>query len=128
MDYSGFRPIDSSAYKVNSYKTVKAQQTVGKSFANELESAINSKDQLTISKHAEDRLKERKININDASWTKIKEKISEAKKMGVNDSLVLLPDAALIVNAKNQTVITALGREEASTKIFTNINGTIVLE
>ena len=37
----------------------------------------------------------------------------EAKKLGVKESLVLLDDAALIVSAKNQTVITAMDRNEA---------------
>ena len=38
--------------------------------------------------------------------------------MGVNESLVLLKDAALIVSAKNNTVITAMDRNEAA---YTNI-------
>jgi flagellar operon protein len=54
--------------------------------------------------------------------------VQEARKMGVNDSLVLLTDAALIISAKNNTVITAMGREEASSQIFTNINGTILMD
>ena len=52
----------------------------------------------------------------------------EAKKLGVKESLVLLDDAALIVSAKNQTVITAMDRKEAMSQIFTNINGTIVMD
>lgn len=127
MDYSRFRPIETPLIKANPYKNLQPKQPAEKTFAAHLQTAIKSDKQLTISKHAEQRLKERNIKINDDSWAKIQEKVTEAKKMGVNDSLVLLPNAALIVNAKNQTVITALGRDEASSKIFTNINGTIVL-
>lgn len=47
--------------------------------------------------------------------------------MGVKESLVLLNDAALIVSAKNNTVITAMNRKEATEQIFTNINGTIIM-
>lgn len=128
MDYSRFRPIETPIIKANPYKkNLQPQPAAGQPFAAHLQTAIKTNNQLTISKHAEQRLKERNININDDSWAKIQEKVTEAKNMGVNDSLVLLPNAALIVNAKNQTVITALGRDEASAKIFTNINGTIVL-
>ncbi len=75
-----------------------------------------------------ERLQQRNIQISGDCWARIEEKVYEAKKMGVNDSLVLVRDAALVVNAKNQTVITALDREEANSQIFTNINGTIVLD
>ncbi len=83
---------------------------------------------LTISKHAKERLEQRGIRINASKWEQISEKVMEAKKMGVNDSLVLLENAALIVSAKNETVITAMNRAEATTHIFTNINGTILMD
>lgn len=96
-------------------------------FSAHLHEAIQ-RDGLKISKHARHRLEERQIAIDDASWQKITEKVHEAKKMGVTDSLVLLDDAALIVSAKNKTVITAMDRSEAKSEIFTNINGTIIID
>lgn len=83
---------------------------------------------LTISKHAKKRLEDRNIEITDASWNKIGEKVKEAGKKGVKDSLVILRDVTLVVNAPNQTVITALGRNESASQIFTNINGAIVID
>ncbi len=73
---------------------------------------------LTISKHARQRLEQRGININEARWNQIGEKVKEAKTMGVKESLVLVDDAALIVSAKNNTVITAMNRAEASNTNF----------
>lgn len=128
MDYSTFRPIGTSLIPTGSNGKLQEKQAAKLPFAEHLQSALQAKKQLIISKHAEERLKQRNIHINSDNWAKIEEKVSEAKKMGVNDSLVLLPNAALIVSAKNRTVITVLGREEAASKIFTNINGTIVLE
>ncbi|MGG3451330.1 TIGR02530 family flagellar biosynthesis protein [Domibacillus aminovorans] len=81
-----------------------------------------------ISKHAEQRLKERGIAINSDQWQSIGEKLAEAGSKGVKDSLILLKDAALIASAKNNTVITVMNREEARSQIFTNINGTIVMD
>lgn len=84
-------------------------------------------NQLTISNHARKRLEERNIKINDEQWGKISKKLEEARKKGVKDSLVILNHATLLVSAKNNTVITALDREEATARIFTNINGTILM-
>lgn len=97
-------------------------------FSQHLQNAMKTEDKLTISKHANERMLQRGIQINDSSWKQIASKIQEAKKMGVKDSLVLLNNAALIVSASNNTVITAMDRKEAATQIFTNINGTIVLD
>jgi flagellar operon protein len=83
---------------------------------------------LKISKHAQKRLAERKIEIAEEKWAMLQEKMIEAKNKGIVDSLVVMDKAALIVNTKNNTVVTAMGREEASSQIFTNINGTIILD
>lgn len=53
--------------------------------------------------------------------------MNEAKQKGVTDSLIMADDAALLVNTKNNTVVTAMDRDEAASKIFTNINGAIVI-
>ncbi|MGP4075610.1 TIGR02530 family flagellar biosynthesis protein [Halobacillus sp. K22] len=89
---------------------------------------LNEVQTLKISKHAEKRLKERNIEIDQNKWKEISNKMAEAKSKGVTDSLVITNQAAIVVSNKNNTVVTALGREEASSQIFTNINGTIVLE
>ncbi|MUK89910.1 flagellar protein [Ornithinibacillus sp. L9] len=88
---------------------------------------LAEQQELKLSKHATERLSERNIQFNDEQWKMISEKVMEAKEKGVTDSLVVTSDAALVVSAKNNVVVTALGREEASSKIFTNINGTILI-
>ncbi|WP_188454385.1 TIGR02530 family flagellar biosynthesis protein [Virgibacillus oceani] len=82
---------------------------------------------LKVSKHAEERLNERNITINEKEWQTISEKMSEARHKGVTDSLVITNKAALVVSTTNNTVVTAMNRDEASSKIFTNINGTILI-
>ncbi|MEG6534065.1 TIGR02530 family flagellar biosynthesis protein [Caldibacillus thermoamylovorans] len=103
------------------------RSTTNTKFADHLQAAIKNDTNLTISKHAKTRLEQRNIEISSEDWKKISEKVTEAKQMGVNESLVLLDHAALIVSAKNQTVITAMDRSETNSKIFTNINGTIII-
>ncbi len=107
-------------------RTKQVKQAVN--FSDHLEQAVRDSRKLTLSKHASERLAERGICINESKWSQIEAKVLEAKRMGVKESLVLLHDAALIVSGKNNTVITAMNRQEATAQIFTNINGAIILE
>lgn len=97
-------------------------------------SNVNFKDVLTeqtglkISKHASERLQERNIEIDTKQWEKINDKVKEAKAKGITDSLVITEQAALLVSAKNNTVVTVMNRQEATSRIFTNINGTILMD
>ena len=86
-----------------------------------------SKHELKVSKHANERIIERKINISEQEWQVVSDKVFEAHSKGVKQPLVLMDQAALIVSAKNATVITAMDRTEAKQQLFTNIDGTIVL-
>ncbi|MFA9558080.1 TIGR02530 family flagellar biosynthesis protein [Evansella sp. AB-rgal1] len=85
-------------------------------------------NELKLSKHAEKRLHDRGITISPEVWNKINVKVIEAQKKGVDDSLVLTNNAALVVNAKNKTVITAMDRNEAQAQLFTNISGAILID
>lgn len=96
------------------------------SFAEQLNNAL-APQTLKISKHATERLTERNITISEAEWAHVTDKVNEAKAKGIRESLVLLDQAALIVSAKNSTVITAMDRKEAKDQLFTNIDGTIIL-
>ncbi|MBM6618440.1 TIGR02530 family flagellar biosynthesis protein [Bacillus suaedaesalsae] len=105
-------------------KNIGQSKEVTTSFRDVLQDVVGIK----ISKHAQKRLSDRKIEIADEKWVELQEKMLEAKNKGIIDSLVVMEKAALIVNTKNNTVVTAMGREEASSQIFTNINGTIILD
>lgn len=89
---------------------------------------VLQKEQLTFSKHAKDRMQERNISMNQTQLDTMHHKLQEAKAKGVTDSLVLTDDAALLVSVKNNVVVTALDRSEMESKLFTNINGAIVLD
>ncbi|MCR2820715.1 TIGR02530 family flagellar biosynthesis protein [Lederbergia panacisoli] len=111
--------------KAKSNKTEKSNQH---SFSQVLGQATAKQSSLTISKHAELRMSQRNISLEPHTWEEIGVKVNEAKKQGVKDSLVLLKNAALIISAKNNTVVTVMDRQEAGSHIFTNIDGTIVLD
>lgn len=112
---------------IHNQTTKKTTETTKNSFLEHLQRATNSTANLKLSKHASERLAERNITISEMEWTNVAARVDEAKAKGVKDSLVLMEQAALIVSAKNSTVITAMDRNEAKSQIFTNIDGTIVL-
>ncbi|WP_404452624.1 flagellar protein [Virgibacillus necropolis] len=107
----------------NVKQSLAKQQTPSSHFKDILVDAQTVK----VSKHAKERLQERNITINEKQWQAITEKMIEAKNKGITDSLVVTNDAALLVSTKNHTVVTAMNKEEATNKIFTNINGTILI-
>lgn len=110
-------------------QSVHQNKSISTPFTQHFNEALhNNSQKLTISKHASLRMEQRGIKIEEPLWDKIASKVSEAKQKGVNDSLVLVNDAALIVSAKNQTVITAMNKQEASSQIFTNITGAIIVD
>jgi flagellar operon protein len=82
---------------------------------------------LKFSSHASQRLKERKIDLDPTTMAKLNEAIDKADAKGVQDTLVLTKDAALIVNVKNRTVVTAMDKNNLTGNVFTNIDGAVLI-
>ena len=101
--------------------------STGQSNFSQILEQLTTSDSLKISKHATERMNLRNISISEQEWNVIAQKVSEAKQKGVKQPLVVLDQATLVVSATNNTVITALDRQEAKQQLFTNIDGTIVL-
>ena len=103
---------------------------VKKSVENEnvrFQGIMNQQYELKLSKHAKNRLAERDIELNNIQMQAMSEKVNEAKQKGITDSLVVFNHAAFVVNTKNNIIVTAMDLHEANSKIFTNINGTVLM-
>ncbi len=85
------------------------------------------KQPLKFSAHAYQRLQDRKIKMDPAMMAKVNDAVDLAAAKGVEETLVLTHDAALIVSVKNRTVITALDRNSLSGNVFTNIDGAVII-
>lgn len=125
MDQLNIHRVPSQPF-IRQGKPLQPATSPKQSFLEQLNDAIQTQP-LKISKHASERLRDRNIHITDAEWAHVTEKVNEARQKGIKDSLVLMDKAALIISAKNATVITAMDRMEAKNQLFTNIDGTIVL-
>lgn len=113
--------------QLHQHYQVSPAKNVNKQSQKNFKDILNNVEEVKISHHAQQRLKERNIHIDNNQWEAIGHKMNEAKQKGVTDSLVVLDHAALLVSTKNHTVVTAMNREEATTRVFTNINGTILI-
>ncbi|MBE5869648.1 MAG: flagellar protein [Lachnospiraceae bacterium] len=81
---------------------------------------------IVFSKHAKNRLDERKIDLTTDQLKRLEEGTEKAGKKGIRESLVLVDDLAFIVNIKNRTVVTAMDQMESKENIFTNIDGAVI--
>ena len=81
-------------------------------------------DSLKFSKHANERLATRNINLSAEQMERLENGTTKAREKGIRESLVMVDDLAFIVNVKNNTVITSVG--DTADSIFTNIDGAVI--
>jgi len=80
--------------------------------------------ELKFSKHANERLATRNIDLSEQQIERLEGAVKKAGEKGIKESLVMIDSVAFIVNVTNNTVVTAVGDSEE--RIFTNIDGAII--
>lgn len=86
---------------------------------------IGKPEELKFSKHANERLLSRNIDLTNAQRERLEGAVRKAEAKGIKESLVMLDNLAFIVNIKNNTVVTAVTGEEE--RIFSNIDGAVIV-
>lgn len=81
-------------------------------------------NELKFSKHANERLASRNIDLSKEQIERLESGASKAREKGINESLVMVDDMAFIVNVKNNVVVTAVNDTEDT--VFTNIDGAVI--
>ncbi len=77
-----------------------------------------------FSKHANERLDQRDIDMTPEQLERLNEGVSKAAGKGINDSLIMVDNIAFIVNIKNNTVVTAV--TEGDDMVFSKIDGAVI--
>ncbi len=88
---------------------------------------LASSSGVSFSKHAEQRLYSRGIELSDSMLNKISGAIDRAETKGSKETLILTDDAALVVSVKNRTVITVFDRDNLREGVVTSIDSAVVL-
>lgn len=104
-----------------------SQPQTGTSFREVLEQEAQKTTELSFSRHAAGRVAERGIEISRTGMERLEEGLRMAREKGLNDTLILMDGSAFIVSAQNGTVITAMPTQELNGRVFTNIDGTVIL-
>ena len=99
----------------------------GFSFGQVLDQVTQEREPLKFSKHAMNRLSSRGIEMTQNQFERLNEGKLRAGEKGIKESLIMVDDFKFIVNVPNNTVVTALNGEESDGKIFTNIDGAVII-
>ncbi|MBR1597465.1 MAG: flagellar protein [Lachnospiraceae bacterium] len=86
-----------------------------------------SVNNVTFSKHANERLESRNISLSDDQMLRLNRGIMQAREKSINESLVMMDNIAFIVNVNNNTVITAMEQQTTDSNVFTNIDGAVIV-
>ena len=121
----------SNANDINDLKKPKKIAPHLSSFKDLLKKRFDSKksvDQgVKLSGHAKKRLEERNLDFNANEYIKIKDAIDKLREKGGRDSLVVTEQAAYIVDVDNETVVTAMDKNDMAENVFTKIDSTLFL-
>ena len=101
------------------------RQQGGTPFSEILKQTANEVGELKFSKHANERLASRNIDLTDEQLERLENGAKKASEKGINESLVMVDNLAFIVSVKNNTVITAVN--DGEDRVFTNIDGAIIM-
>lgn len=123
--------IGAGAKQAKANNAKKFPQNV-ETFSNFLKNKIDNipiKDEqgVRLSGHAKKRLEERNLTMDGNEFLKIRDGIDKLKEKGGKDSLIVTNQAAYIVDVDNQTVVTAMDKDDMAENVFTKIDSTLFI-
>ncbi|MFQ3548308.1 MAG: TIGR02530 family flagellar biosynthesis protein [Armatimonadota bacterium] len=102
------------------------KQTEKNSFSTTLKNELVKQNDVKISAHAQKRLADRSVELNQQHRARLNDACSRITNKGADKALVMMDDLALVVSARNRVVITALDANSARDGVFTNIEGAVI--
>ena len=97
----------------------------GPSFDQVLQGTLANRP-LSFSQHARQRMQQRGIDLTPEQLGRLHDAVAQVQAKGGRDALVMLDNTALVVSAKNSTVVTVADREQLKNNVFTNIDSAII--
>ncbi|MDL2293592.1 flagellar protein [Ruminococcaceae bacterium OttesenSCG-928-D13] len=116
--------VPAAAPSIQTQQTGAAQET--NSFVNVLKQQLEAGSNTAFSKHAVNRVMERKIDVSEQNLERLNQGMRLAQEKGLRDALILIDEDAYIVNAAAGRVVTVDGQARQGS-VFTNIDGTVIV-
>lgn len=95
-------------------------------FKKVLGETLKTNNSIKISGHAQQRMVERGIRLQEQDMNLISNGMDKLEEKGGKESLMLYKDMAFIASVENRTIITAMGNKEIDT--ITNIDSAIIIK
>lgn len=96
-------------------------------FANMMQERIQQTEGVQFSKHAENRIKQRGINMSEDVMADLNLAVEKARAKGAKDTVIIGSEGAFIVNVPNNIVVTTISEQEMKNNIFTNIDSAVLM-
>ena len=111
----------------NSVNDVLRRNGAGASFQTLLNQQLKENENLKFSKHAQERIGQRGIEVSQTLVDSLEDAVSKARDKGAKDIVIIDSKGAFLVNIPNNTVITTMSVNEMKENIFTNIDSAVVI-
>lgn len=106
----------------------KSVRTTSLNFQDVFSKEVNNQNNIKFSAHAQRRLQERNINLDEDFMEQVNEAFIKVESKGAKQSLLLLGDVALIASIKNKTIVTAMDGKNMNDHVFTNIDSAVIIK
>ncbi|KAF5052625.1 hypothetical protein SDC9_67835 [bioreactor metagenome] len=124
-DINFIRKISNLNNGIQPGNNLKHRQDIDSSFKDIFKEKFRE-NEVTFSKHANERISERNIDVSPEVTEKLNEAVEQAKDKGLKNVLVMIDNQAFIVSTMSNKVITAVNSNELKENIFTNIDGAVI--
>lgn len=128
-DINFIKKISSLNSNIQTNNAIKNNEVINSAFKDLLKEKINqdkTENEVVFSKHANERIKERNIDVSLEVTEKLNEAAEQAKEKGLKNVLVMIENQAFIISTMNNKVITAVNSQDLKENIFTNIDGAVI--
>lgn len=102
-------------------------QEQGVDFTQVLQREMKRSDSLQFSNHATQRMKDRGLTMTPELMNKMNDAVNQAAAKGSKQSLLLVQNAAYIVNVPSRTIITAMDEPFNQGHVFTAIDSAVCI-
>lgn len=100
----------------------RAVQAPAVDFGRFLREAERRSGGVRLSSHAAERLRQRNISLSTGDLERVGVAADRLASKGGRDALVVMDGVGLILDVRNRTVVTAIGRDGLQENVFTNID------
>ncbi len=106
---------------------IQDHQESGDQFASMMQERIRQTEGVQFSKHAENRIRQRGIDVSGDVMVQLNQAVEKAREKGARDTVVIGSEGAFIVNVPNNIVVTTISEQEMKNNIFTNIDSAVLM-